>query len=991
MSIEHTTRAITENKYMMQIFADKQSLQADLKSLKALKDANPTDPRASDYIIKQKEYELSQIESRTRGKNYASVKSQCEKYFTDNTSLFDKNQIIAETRSMLAKWQTVNEWPHLAAVFLLDHAIVTDEAKAWLATVAPKQEKEFEELIQKLAKPNAESQKSWKNEPTPSNTTTPKEQNTQSQSVAKASKNTVLDTNVPAPWAIKKWPKVTQRSSEWWTDSSGTLGSTSKKVSSTKESNSTLKKSVDTAYNDLIWYTKETDQWFSGLRSSKEDVQNKRKVLSERLANFNTAVRAYLASGGTAEDINWMKLNIAYYYTDDLKGVSSVNQLDVVASQNLCIDILGGNIEKFPTTEDQLYATLETIQTKNPKLGELISKRIAEQQQKWESSNLSVILSNPLIKGGWEKAYDEIYGASNKKLDDELDALKWPKYDTLSGSQQKALDHLRDIRGKGGTFDFTVQNREQMWQMLKYGSAIGAGIVATIPTGGASLGMLALGAWIWATVTTWWTLLAQGYRGSALEVAQEAGINLISFGGGAVLFKVASWAKVAAFAEKTSKALVYGVEWAGNIGIWVGTDTLRARLQNEDLDIWSSLQQNLIWAALPFALRMKWNKVPTEAMNDAEQVNSLIQAANVQAALWKSPKTLLEKIKEPLSRIKSWGEKNNTPVKTDINLEQFRKTHLTGDTLYEKVIKLGGTKKIDIEWLSGYKIGMTEGRTKMEILKPDGKTIQFYQDKLDANISAFYKKEHPVVVSITQPTTTMVEPVATSKTENNIEPVQYREHPAWNTTNSHVDYLVDSNGNTTINKALSKTKTDDSKKPTSDNVSDVQSKRPNDAIKTKTTAESTHIEATTAKNAIHKAEKATIDDAVSASEKQNFITKYGAEKWAALSQSFKDAPKWVWNGAKSIFGVVTGIGRSTVSWKWATIGTAITEVIEASFNLNGTERDWNPMSEDGIKNIWGMLWQILAYRYMGFVRWFIVMEWYRVIPAVYTQVRDANK
>lgn len=66
MSIEHTTRAITENKYMMQIFADKQSLQADIRSLRALKTANPTDSRASDYIIKQKEYELSQIESRIK-------------------------------------------------------------------------------------------------------------------------------------------------------------------------------------------------------------------------------------------------------------------------------------------------------------------------------------------------------------------------------------------------------------------------------------------------------------------------------------------------------------------------------------------------------------------------------------------------------------------------------------------------------------------------------------------------------------------------------------------------------------------------------------------------------------------------------------------------------------------------------------------------------------------------------------------------------------
>ena len=38
---------------------------------------------------------------------------------------------------MLSRGQTVNEWPHLAAVFLLDHASVTDKAKQELAAVIP--------------------------------------------------------------------------------------------------------------------------------------------------------------------------------------------------------------------------------------------------------------------------------------------------------------------------------------------------------------------------------------------------------------------------------------------------------------------------------------------------------------------------------------------------------------------------------------------------------------------------------------------------------------------------------------------------------------------------------------------------------------------------------------------------------------------------------------------------------------------------------------
>ena len=38
---------------------------------------------------------------------------------------------------MLSRGQTVNEWPHLAAVFLLDHANVTDQARQDLAAVKP--------------------------------------------------------------------------------------------------------------------------------------------------------------------------------------------------------------------------------------------------------------------------------------------------------------------------------------------------------------------------------------------------------------------------------------------------------------------------------------------------------------------------------------------------------------------------------------------------------------------------------------------------------------------------------------------------------------------------------------------------------------------------------------------------------------------------------------------------------------------------------------
>ena len=66
MSLEHTTRAITENKYSMQLFADKESLKADIAAMEKLKASNPSDDRVSDYNISQKKYELSQIENRIK-------------------------------------------------------------------------------------------------------------------------------------------------------------------------------------------------------------------------------------------------------------------------------------------------------------------------------------------------------------------------------------------------------------------------------------------------------------------------------------------------------------------------------------------------------------------------------------------------------------------------------------------------------------------------------------------------------------------------------------------------------------------------------------------------------------------------------------------------------------------------------------------------------------------------------------------------------------
>ncbi len=136
MSLEAPTRSIKANKFQMQLYADAALLRKDITIHETARKADPN--RVSEHTIKQKKYELTQIEHRIKNVNPASVTSQCEKYFAENTEFFNRDTIIAETQRMLEHGQSVNEWPHLAAVFLLDIKYIQNATvTALAATVAP--------------------------------------------------------------------------------------------------------------------------------------------------------------------------------------------------------------------------------------------------------------------------------------------------------------------------------------------------------------------------------------------------------------------------------------------------------------------------------------------------------------------------------------------------------------------------------------------------------------------------------------------------------------------------------------------------------------------------------------------------------------------------------------------------------------------------------------------------------------------------------------
>jgi hypothetical protein len=114
------SRAITENKNTMQELADIKTLESQVAKMKK-------DPQANKHELSQLEYKLKQLNEKHAGRDESkqSLIKQCNDYFEMNKKLLDKNQIIAETRARLANGETVNEWPHLAAVFLLESQAIT--------------------------------------------------------------------------------------------------------------------------------------------------------------------------------------------------------------------------------------------------------------------------------------------------------------------------------------------------------------------------------------------------------------------------------------------------------------------------------------------------------------------------------------------------------------------------------------------------------------------------------------------------------------------------------------------------------------------------------------------------------------------------------------------------------------------------------------------------------------------------------------------------
>lgn len=231
----------------------------------------------------------------------------------------------------------------------------------------------------------------------------------------------------------------------------------------------------------------------------------------------------------------------------------------------------------------------------------------------FDGENASIIISNPKVKGAWNKAHDQLFGELEGKMKRVLGALE---RQSLTAQQEQAVAILNDTVGNGWV-DFkesnkrTVQDGAFSLTVGIAGFALAAGVTAFSGGLGTPLGV-AIAAGTSALVGVGTTWLNDKYQGRERSLGSFAGSSAID---GAFVFcnlglfhLAAKFGYAGATAAQSAKnlsllsargATTFGMEAGGATVLGTAADKTRAAMEGESVSWGDSFGRNLMWALMP--------------------------------------------------------------------------------------------------------------------------------------------------------------------------------------------------------------------------------------------------------------------------------------------------------------------------------------------------------------------------------------------------------
>ncbi len=801
---------------------------------------------------------------------------------------------------------------------------------------------------------------------------------------------------------------------------------------------------LETTSNEI----KKLDEAMANFRSTIREVSDKSwKIYDtpEEIELYKSRVNESLKNVlPILNSIEWKKLSkddkilyektvleIAKYFDNTLEGIKNRHYRNYDLAFDLALSLIKNDLKKYtipqrPSQKD----VIKSLNNLDPKLQQKI------QNDMRAGYDLGQILSNPQVRSQWDEVYRKIYGKYEESMQLLLKSLKDKRPTLASVEWQKALDTMISIMGTKDFFDLKARNRDlaaQTGGMIA--STIGgvwAVAVSPLTLGASGIVGAALLGWV---ITTAGMIATKGRWGINRETGTELGINVATLGlaGG-----IAKWANIM-MKSGTMIARTAGitVDAVGGIGLGMGADYVRAWEADTSITLSDSFKNNWYWALLPIAMGTKgmlrneaekvqgdMNRAAHQAQNgDIIGANATIAQAEQKAAEIAQAVKAQQVVAQPINTAPpapiihsplptpSTSSAPSTPSAsvlqntashtTPQNTTPPPPTHSTttphvgtapANTVTSIPAQSVATSDIS-NWIESSipkkaKIGEELKFGNVTIIPKDGWK---YDMKHNSSPTQNFDNKKELASGINKAIT---DPKERIKLLESTSIKHVDAHLKWlhesivPGTNPPVRIIREGEGAMAVEVQDPLTKWWAKKNPEALSEGDL----------TLLIAHYTGKNPVQIRESWLKAAKAKLSDHVSPADEKYIIEKHGSKFWKKFKAEFAGAGHASMSFKDNLIGMIPipGIGVSKMSWKSALIFTSIVEFLEYIFSQDPVQKNYDIKTADGIKNIAGAAFQVLAYKYMwGLIGTVVpILVWNKVYTYgadAYQKVREHNR